>query len=760
MNTFLNDKIFLKKLDEYPIREIYVKIIALTHDEQPIDEIQGRATAGSINLDGDSAVRRTCSLTLLADDLDLRDYYWGLKNKFKLEVGMKNFVDKNYPEIIWFPQGVFIITQFNTSQTTSGYQISISGKDKMVLLNGEVTGKINAISTRLDIIEDLTYNDDGTIKDRIETKIPIREIIQELVHEYGGEPLQNIIINDVDNYGLELLEYRGEDGLFIGVDPELDQIRYFNIDNDFPFWYYNPFSTQLSGSNFSLIDEGRLSFVFSDYLNTEGLGMESSTTHPSLIILNPNDLIPVEVAKINYGQTAGYRLTELTYPGELVVSVGETITGVLDKIKTMLNDFEYFYDINGRFVFQRKPIYINQSWNTLKNDGYEDEYGKHDNYSESMMDVSPITYQFQDNNLLISISNTPNYSNLKNDFSIWGKRTTMSGAEVPIHLRYAIQKKPISYKKMSDAGDFDAGTVFINQDNQTKTKSENPLEITEEMAAEMQEQFQSMVFTGDGTNKTVLNGFIYVDWREIIYQMALDYRNQHYKDDFEYRLKQLNNGLYPDGKTGYEQYYVDMEAFWRDLYNPKYAWTSTMTDEELEEKGFNREGWSTKIKEDPQGLNFWIDFLDTDGDMGKYAVDVIGDRVQVINDDKIKALWYPRTPTVIFYDKTEEATINRSKSGYTYVSASGINNLFSVSTQGKSAKDELDNQLQNYSLCTESTSITALPIYYLQPNTRIRVKNNDNININGEYIMSKITLPLTHNGTMSITAVKDSQTLL
>jgi len=66
-------------------------------------------------LDGDSAVRRTCSLSMIVDNLELRDYYWGLKNKFKLEVGMRNFVDKSYPEIIWFPQGVYVITQFSSS---------------------------------------------------------------------------------------------------------------------------------------------------------------------------------------------------------------------------------------------------------------------------------------------------------------------------------------------------------------------------------------------------------------------------------------------------------------------------------------------------------------------------------------------------------------------------------------------------------------------------------------------------------------------
>jgi hypothetical protein len=35
----------------------------------------------------------------------------------------------------------------------------------------------------------------------------------------------------------------------------------------------------------------------------------------------------------------------------LVASPGESITSILDKIKNMLGDYEYFYDIDGRFVF-------------------------------------------------------------------------------------------------------------------------------------------------------------------------------------------------------------------------------------------------------------------------------------------------------------------------------------------------------------------------------------------------------------------------
>ena len=59
MSNVLLDKQFLKQLDEWPQREIYIKIISLDFAENPRAEIQGVATGGSINVDGSSAVRRT-----------------------------------------------------------------------------------------------------------------------------------------------------------------------------------------------------------------------------------------------------------------------------------------------------------------------------------------------------------------------------------------------------------------------------------------------------------------------------------------------------------------------------------------------------------------------------------------------------------------------------------------------------------------------------------------------------------------------------
>jgi hypothetical protein len=46
-------------------------------------------------------------------------------------------------------------------------------------------------------------------------KVPIEKIILNAVHVYGKEPYHNIIINDLQGYGLELLEYRGNTPLYL-----------------------------------------------------------------------------------------------------------------------------------------------------------------------------------------------------------------------------------------------------------------------------------------------------------------------------------------------------------------------------------------------------------------------------------------------------------------------------------------------------------------------------------------------------------------
>jgi hypothetical protein len=94
---------FLRALDQHNERTVYARITALDLNENPIEQIEGRVTGGSLNVDGASSSRRTCSLTLVGDDIHFTDFYWAIKSKFKLEIGLFNTIDRTkYDDIIWF----------------------------------------------------------------------------------------------------------------------------------------------------------------------------------------------------------------------------------------------------------------------------------------------------------------------------------------------------------------------------------------------------------------------------------------------------------------------------------------------------------------------------------------------------------------------------------------------------------------------------------------------------------------------------------
>ena len=161
---YLKDEKFLKELNQKPIKEQFAKIILLDWLERPIQEIQGIVTGGNINIDGKSSLRRTCSLSVYVHDEDYArvtnlDNLISINKKMKLEIGLVNQTKKykDY-DIIWFPQGLFVMINPGISHGTNGTTISVTLKDKMCLLNGECGGTIPA-STQFDQYE--TIDEDG-----------------------------------------------------------------------------------------------------------------------------------------------------------------------------------------------------------------------------------------------------------------------------------------------------------------------------------------------------------------------------------------------------------------------------------------------------------------------------------------------------------------------------------------------------------------------------------------------------------------------
>lgn len=803
----LYDKEFLLKLDKSKNKTIYARVTALQFNESPIEYIEGRVTGGSINIDGASAVRRTCSLTMVAQDFDYNDYYWGLNTKFKLEIGLENLVDSTYPDIVWFNQGIYLITSFNTSRSTNNFTISISGKDKMCLLNGEVSGSLES-SVDFGTIEEESSDGVWTIR-----KIPIPEIIRNAVHVYAGEPYWNIVINDLDTYGLELLEYRYDVPMYLYRRPNSIVFDNVIIENNSSVFYV------LEEGNYQPKKLKELDYNHLDLLVDTLTG---SPTPQYVYDKTDDGYIPYIFAKVEYGQTAGYRVTDLTYAGDLIANVGESLTSVLDKIKNMLVEFEYFYDLDGRFVFQKKRSFVNTLWTPMS----IDEQG---NYvvMESLMTASATAYTFSGGELITAFNNNPNLLNMRNDYSIWGQRTGVSGAAIPVHMRYAIDNKPKKYVQIT-VDDLESKLVIDNYNLKHGTA------LTGRSSNEV------ITYALEGT-QVEGERVVYTEWREIIYQMALDYYKYNILDDFELRLIKANPE-YPTGQTGYEPYYIDMQGFWRQLYNPDLRdkidkikavisdikseepeislsyWTEEVTKLESEisvlnqkfldgsiteeeycvlmgekkralldardklgmletkledliseleslekdkENYYQEEGdrqyWNRDVFESPETINFWFDFLDTPGELQQFNVKTVGSRSKAINDSTVKSIYFRETPSVIF---TNDISGEDWLTGYKYIQVPEANmeSMFTISAQGKSAKNRLDELIYQHGYCIESATITAIPVYYLEPNTRIYL-HDEETNLDGDYIISKITLPLSYNGTMSITATKAAESL-
>ena len=72
------------------------------------------------------------------------------------------------------------------------------------------------------------------------------------------------------------------------------------------------------------------------------------------------------------------------------------------------------------------------------------------------------------------------------------------------------------------------------------------------------------------------------------------------------------------------------------------------------------------------------------------------------------------------------------------------------SSTGPSAFDEIRNLLYQYLIYNTTISISCLPRYWYEPNNMIYLENREN-GIQGNYVITQYSLPLTYNGTMSIT---------
>jgi hypothetical protein len=66
--------------------------------------------------------------------------------------------------------------------------------------------------------------------------------------------------------------------------------------------------------------------------------------------------------------------------------------------------------------------------------------------------------------------------------------------------------------------------------------------------------------------------------------------------------------------------------------------------------------WCRDVYENPGVLNYWFDFLDTEGELSQFSVRAVGARTKAINETTVKSIYFRETPNIIFEDSAAEGS--------------------------------------------------------------------------------------------------------
>ena len=767
LNAEQEKRYFLSLLDNFVNQRQYINITLLDWQERPIKEIDGIISSGTISKDGNSSVRRTCSLScsIEGNKYNINDMQmdFSLNKKVFIEIGVKNDTNRytDWP-ILWFPQGVFYIDSFSmNSSTSSAVNLNLQLKDKMCLLNGDVGGKLPS-TVQFDTMT--TQLADGTITNQ---KVLYYNLITELVNHWGEEDLNNIIIQDVPLRIRKVMQWNGENPIYLERD----------------------------------IDEEDGSEIYQFYLEDD-----------------PEK----DLTKYEQGDDIGYVYSDFVPVGEIIGSAGDTVCTILDTIKNQLGNYEYFYDIFGIFHFREIKNYLNitQSNIILQETGNP---GRYINLEEGQFQLDSgseiqylvettnekSVYSFSSANNITSITVTPNYNNIKNDFVINGiKESTTSDTQYTIRYRCVIDEKPETtcyiksdYSSLAEDTDIDRvaaygefedfifythpetydGTTVLETNRLAKwfdywekdeTDTENisyrlgrpPVGNMDQIYHTIEDDKDKFwLWTGasyielylkdnpsdpndERKDPIVYDKYYPIDWRTFLYC---------------YGAEANALGLDPG------PYFQDLWSFWPNEYNLRRDKQCFYGEEESGQIYF---------KSLAQG-NFYFDIIDAaTSDLGQYSVQNIGRRVEVYDADDVNCLFRPEIPNVVFLNKdnpednwSENTTITENRTvteiaamlaqqrqecidnGQPWIQVPNeVYSNLNIGGYSNSAYEALRYEVFAHTNYQKVVSLTSIPVFYLEPNSRVEV-SEDTTNTYGDYMVQNISLTLGPGANMAIT---------
>ena len=667
---------FLAQLDDIINQKRYAKLTLLNWAEEPLKEIQGEIVSGSLSKDGSSAVRVTGNLTTAVDagsySVEDANMDFSINKKIFIEVGIRNDTKqyKDYP-ILWFPQGVFFIKSFAcNSSSTAALNISLTVNDKMSMLNGDAGG---TFPSTIILDEQDTQTETGEYATE---KVLIYNIIQEVVHHWGGEDLNNIVIEDVPTRIKRIMRWNGDTPLYLV-------------------------------SNGGQAEAGTLSYEPTTILPTEGRYLQ-----------------------INNGDDAGYIYDDFVYDKELTMNAGQTVVDALEAIKQYLGNFEYFYDAFGIFHFREIKNYLNTTQGKIVlDDMTENDY---------MVDraIPKEVYTFSDTSNLLSINVNPQYNSIKNDFIVHGTRKgTNSNISYDVFYHLAIDSKP------------NIGNIYTNLLLYRELDTDLLCGIFPIVVQELPDygEFNSVYKVGD-------KAYMWDDdnsWKELKVEGYYTATNPYITKDWRTELYLKGMQALANNSVDRGYYFEELRAFWPQIYDLK-----------------NQQFWGEAEDSSIQARvltdgNYYLDFIDSAGSLGKYSVSNIGRRTNVVVNEDVNCLFEPEVPNIVFLnldlndsdpDKLAELRDECQNSGQPWAQTSGeIFRAFTTGGYHTGAYDYICSELYTHTTYQTTISMTAIPNYWIEPNSRIRIADNATKTF-GNYMIQNISLPLDVGSVMSITA--------